>query len=252
MSLALPKEEDEEMVQRFQEINPSEKDLNMLASIKQQGNQNLSPEDLTNFIDIGQKLTPESIELLKKIIEKYGEEKLENLLDSEVKDDIEENTTESYRQIIGYVGEQLILQGLQSKYDQIEQVSTEDDFAGYDIEAIKDDTPTYIEVKTTVGSIKDNSSSVALKLGMTQYNFIIDKKPENYHLARVSLEDLGLAHIARELKNEEFNEKTKEKIDKDIREVLKKSPKLLNDKENKALLLFKMSYSDIVKLLGIE
>lgn len=205
-----------------------------------------------NSVDLGKQLTTDQVSALKELLDKYGEDNLKNL-EAEIKDTIEENTTHAYRQIIGYVGEQLILQGLQhgeNKYTDLKQISEKDNFAGYDIIGTEaDSTPIYFEVKTTVGTIKENSNSVALKLGVTQYNFIMDNKTENYHLVRVSLEDMNLAHIAREFKEREFTNEVKTKIQGNVRKALKDNPNLLEKYDKTAILFFKLSYSKIAEVM---
>jgi len=61
-----------------------------------------------------------------------------------------------------------------------------------------------------------------------------------------------LADLARNHKEKDFNDTTREEIKKSVKQALNKNPKLLIQHEGTAVLMFKMSYSEIVKILGIN
>ncbi|MCC5943409.1 MAG: hypothetical protein JJT94_00625 [Bernardetiaceae bacterium] len=223
----------------------------------------LSPEDLKKLLELGTDKNGWGI--LNGIIGEYGGsgKDLQGLKE-ELEDSIEKNTTAIYRKIIGYVGEQIILQSLQHKHgaDKVTLMSEKDNFAGYDLLLNIENKPsTYIEAKTTIGSFKsgENKQSVAFKLGRTQYELIMKEKTENFHVFRLSLEELdkGLVDEVRS-KFKKYNEKgsTQEldiSIKKEVESVVqnffnRKGYDIVDNAQGNALLLFRISYSKLQKM----
>ena len=173
----------------------------------------------------------ENVESIKEIVETFDNEEIQKIADKkdkiiEVLYDMEEalaedETQESLvRQTIGYIGELIYGHYLESlgkehKYAALEGVGD------YDFHNITNKT--YIDVKTTLYSLKDGTAPFYLHKSQ---NLFMQKYPdEKYRIVRISLNDLNLKkeyERIRDTYGKEANPLTDERLDKACRKLAKK------------------------------
>ena len=138
-------------------------------------------------------------------------------------EEAEDETLESQvRQTIGYIGEliyeqYLLAQKKKYKYAAIEGIGDYD----FQIQNISDNT--YVDVKTTLYSLKDGIAPFYLH--RSQNEFMQEHPDEKYHIVRISLNDLDLQKSyerIRDIYGKEANPMNDERLKQECKEIAKK------------------------------
>lgn len=186
--------------------------LNLKEALNRLNSQGEGGIDLGDLTPEQENRLKESIDAVNKLLEKLGsKEKLERLL--EKFDDIEkmleeEDDSSTPNQIIGHIGEVLIIEWLKLKGLNVEHVSVEYEngqykratYTPYDISLKMDNGIEYlIDVKTTIRTIRGGNKSIPFYISQKEYQEIMINQWDNYFIIRISLLDLKIDSIYRQI-----------------------------------------------------
>ena len=168
-----------------------------ISTIVNQSNQNGKPNETSDTNNGGNvKVEDEKIDSIRELAESFEAEELQELADNKDKilevlrdlQDAEDDSQESQvRQTIGYIGELIFEQYLKAQHKDYKYAAIEG-IGDYDFHNKTDKT--YIDVKTTLYSLKEGTAPFYLHRSQ---NMFMQKHPnENYHIIRISLNDLNL------------------------------------------------------------
>ena len=171
----------------------------------------------------------EFVEPIKNLIEGLEVEDVERLAENKDKllemlseiSEAEDETRESQvRQVIGYIGELIYAQYLESTGKDYEYAAIQG-VGDYDFHNITDGI--YIDVKTTLYSLKDGTAPFYLH--RSQNVFMQQHPDEKYHIVRISLNDLSVekeyARI-RDIYGKEANPFEDERLAKECQKLAKR------------------------------
>ena len=144
-------------------------------------NLRVDEEKLESIKDIINSFDADELDLLAK-----NKEKLLEML-SEISDAEDETRESQVRQVIGYIGELIYAQYLESTGKDYEYAAIQG-VGDYDFHNITDGI--YIDVKTTLYSLKDGTAPFYLH--RSQNVFMQQHPEEKYHIVRISLNDLSI------------------------------------------------------------
>lgn len=275
LSLALPKEEDNKLLEQVKKANLQESDFKTLETIKNAGFER--PQEIQTLIETNnkprieleeelsaeqKKQIRENIDELLKITEKFSQEELTEILENadRIKAFLEEEVKSKINEITGYMGEMLTYYDLKDRFEKekIENIEHALQHVGdtqkeYDIVANYNDQEYKIDTKTTIKTIKEASqdeSAIPIFIKISQYNYVIENPGINYVIDRVSLADMEDEYII-ELKNIYQDQAMKvelEDIKSSIKQKIEEYMKIPENikKYRQASIMFTMSFKNIL------
>lgn len=138
-------------------------------------------------------------DILGQLLKKADKEQLEKLVEmwDEIEQELEkEKSNPKPVALIGYIGERLVYLWLMRNEKNLEDVEHVGlDRLPYDVFLHYNNNPFFIEVKTTIKSVKDQDETIPFFLRASQYEFIQSHPNEDYVVVRLSLSDLGLSYL---------------------------------------------------------
>jgi len=170
----------------------------------------------TNTSDILDILNGLDLAKLKELL-KTGNS-IEEILKAFKEKEIEEEKT-TVGKLYGYIGEALFNAHLKdtSQYQDFEWVSQHEHAYDFELPELK------VDVKTNIKSLKESNGSLPFYIHKNALDYL-KKNPENkYDIARISLEDLGLADWAKRLKKS--NNLNNGSLTQDLKNIINKKAK---------------------------
>ena len=165
-------------------------------------NPEVSEVKIQNVIDNITEEAADKIGALNEIAKKLDEDEMKDLIDNidkvkQILDDVVEEEKESQvRQTIGFIGELIYAHYLENKKKEFVHAALEG-VGDYDFHNKTDNT--YVDVKTTLYSLKDGTAPFYLHRSQ---NVFMQKHPDSkYHIVRISLIDLNLKKSYEELRD---------------------------------------------------
>jgi hypothetical protein len=141
------------------------------------------------------------------LIDKYGftdipDSDLEKLFKNKNKilnDDLEEGKEPEIEAIYGYIGELLYKGYLEKVGSQYVYAAEEEAKNEYDFTRQEDGNTIYIDVKTTIKSVKDGTAPFYIH--KTQHKFLKDNPDKDYRIIRLSLSEMEIEDKAKKIKD---------------------------------------------------
>ncbi len=196
-------------------------------------NRDLSDREKSLLDKMLGKLNPKDVERLlenyKELLEKLDEEK-DNEEDAQI------------NSLVGFIGEMVFKHYLERTYQNYDY--TADFQPAYDFDVNKK----LIDVKTTRKPVKGNSETVPFYIKQSQYRYLMEHKPENYYITRISLNDLGLMGLYNEYKSKvdvnKLSELIKKELELKVENILENAISIDDLKRN--LMTFKLNHDDYI------
>ncbi|KAA3641001.1 MAG: hypothetical protein DWQ02_01170 [Bacteroidetes bacterium] len=234
LNLARLSSDDRKLVETIKENKIGSDHISVLGTaLKKNG---FSPEQLKNLlnkreknggkdgVDLGKEISKSELKKLRtsiddvnSLLSQIDPEQLKLLVENidSFKQLLETEDEESKpNQIIGHIGEVLMVEWLKLKPNdsqpKVDHVSVIRDlrsgvkptYKSYDIQVQYRNAPYYLDVKTTIKSLKNLSKSFAFFISRKEYEYIEKENLGNYFISRISLQDLGLKFIYDKIKRE--------------------------------------------------
>ena len=165
-------------------------------------NPEVSEDKIQDVIDNITEEAADKIGALNEIAKKLDEDEMKDLIDNidkvkQILDDVvEEEKDSQVRQTIGFIGELIYAHYLENKKKEFVHAALEG-VGDYDFHNKTDNT--YVDVKTTLYSLKDGTAPFYLHRSQ---NVFMQKHPDSkYHIVRISLIDLNLKKSYEELRD---------------------------------------------------
>lgn len=108
--------------------------------------------------------------------------------------------------LVGLIGERLVVVMLQKKHANAVIDYVANSVPEYDIDFTQNGRNVKIDVKATIKSVREEGETLPFYIKKSQYSYIRKNPEQPYFIIRLSLKDLGLEGIYKELKLKDINQ----------------------------------------------